>query len=294
MEIILVDDGSTDKETLMTIKRLDREYQNVITYFFNDGGSGSASRPRNKGIELATTEFITYLDPDNEAVNDGYAKLLKLFEKDENLDIAIGNMIKLDNKKQSNFIYYKTVMEQNHNNVINDTRQLLIDSNLRAQSIQALIVKKNIIVKNNLKMVENAGGQDTLFFQQLMLSSKKAKVINEVIHIYYAAVSNSVTNTITKKFFKKFYTLEKERLPFLIENNLLNVYMERRFNFYFKNWYLVRIKQIQKEDWKESIDTVYKIYTMYEKYIKKPDKDIERFVNLYKKGDYSNIVDYFS
>ena len=34
MEIILVDDGSTDQETLITIKRIEEEHDNVKTYYF--------------------------------------------------------------------------------------------------------------------------------------------------------------------------------------------------------------------------------------------------------------------
>ena len=68
MEILLIDDGSTDEETINTISDIKNKYTNVRTYSFTDGGSGTASRPRNKGIELATAKYVTYLDPDNEAI----------------------------------------------------------------------------------------------------------------------------------------------------------------------------------------------------------------------------------
>ncbi len=215
MQIIMVDDGSTDKNTLITINRIARENSNVVTYFFPEGGSGSASRARNRGVELANCEYVTYLDPDNEAVNDGYAKLLDLLKNNPNFDIAIGNMLKFDNSKVSHFKYYQTVTEAIHSRIIENPKQLLIDTSLRTQSIQALIVKTKVITENHLKMVEKAGGQDSLFFQELLLHSTRGAVIDLNIHIYYAAVSGSVTNTITKKFFDKYYTLEKERLPFL-------------------------------------------------------------------------------
>ena len=51
-------------------------------------------------------------------------------------------------------------------------------TNLRAQSIQALIVKREIIQENQLKMIENAGGQDTLFFYELLIHSQKSKVVD--------------------------------------------------------------------------------------------------------------------
>jgi glycosyltransferase involved in cell wall biosynthesis len=294
MEIIMIDDGSSDVETITTINRIAEQYKNVTVHFYNDNGSGSASRPRNKGAELASTKYITYLDPDNEAVNDGYARLLEEMKRDNELDMVIGNMTKLDNIKKGAFNYYKTVTESGYEDMIVDPRNLLIETNLKAQSIQALVVKKEIITDNKLKMVENAGGQDTLFFHELLLSSKKAKVINLDIHIYYAAVTGSVTNTITKKFFNKFHTIEIERLPFLQKNNLLEVYMEKRFNFYFKNWYLKRINKIDKEDQKESIDTLYHIYSLYEKHITQKDKDIAHFVSLYENQNYEQIINYFS
>lgn len=48
-QIILIDDGS-EKETLTIIDELACQYQNIIVYKYPRGGSGSASRARNKGL----------------------------------------------------------------------------------------------------------------------------------------------------------------------------------------------------------------------------------------------------
>lgn len=294
MEIIMVDDGSSEKETLQTIRRIAQKHSNVMTYFYPTGGSGSASRARNRGVELASCNYVTYLDPDNEAINDGYAKLLQTLKNDWDLDLVIGNMVKFDNKKISHFKYYQTVTEAIQSKIIRNPKQLLLETELRTQSIQALIVKRKIITNYHLKMVENAGGQDTLFFQELLLHSTKAAVLDLDIHIYYAAVSGSVTNTISSKFYEKYFTLEKERLSFLIKNELLELYMEKRFNFYFKNWYLIRIKRIEAQDLKESIDLLFNIYSLYKEYIVENSKEGEKFEALYKKGKYKKIAKYFS
>lgn len=107
-EIIFVDDGSTDEETRHVIQRLRRKYPNIVYYRF-ESGSGSASRPRNKGVELASTPYITYLDPDNEAIGDGYAQLYEKLKEDSSLDMVIGNIIKEDNRKRSVFNYHGTI-----------------------------------------------------------------------------------------------------------------------------------------------------------------------------------------
>lgn len=289
MEIILVDDGSTDQDTLMIIKRIEEECANVKTYYYRDGGSGSASRPRNKGAELATSPFITYLDPDNEAVNDGYAILLNMLMDDSTLDLVVGNILKFDNVKMSDFNYYRIVNNAISSDTINNPIELLKMTKLRAQSIQALIVKREIIQKNQLKMIEKAGGQDTLFFYELLIHAQKSKVVDLNIHIYYAAVTGSVTNTISKKFFNKFFVLEKERLPFLIKHDLLETYMSKRFNFYYKNWYLKRVKYISESDAKESLQILNEIYMLYKEYMINEDPEISEFINLYNRGKYDEI-----
>src|SRR5699024_6379042 len=53
MEIIFVNDGSTDDTTIKIINRLRRRYPDIV-YKENDSGSGSASKPRNQGARIAT------------------------------------------------------------------------------------------------------------------------------------------------------------------------------------------------------------------------------------------------
>src|SRR5699024_9141636 len=159
MEIIFVNDGSTDETTIKIINRLRRRHPDIVYYEF-ETGSGSASRPRNKGIHLATTELITYLDPDNEASGDGYHKMLEVM-KNQDVDMVVGNIIKEDNQKRTAGKYTGTIKKYNFNRLfISDPRDYLIRAAMRVQSIQALIVKKSVIVDNDIVMVEGAAGQD--------------------------------------------------------------------------------------------------------------------------------------
>lgn len=283
MEIIFVNDGSTDPLTNQIINRLRRQNPSIVYYEF-EKGSGSASRPRNKGAELASTPFITYLDPDNEATGDGYYELLEQMKLYPDVDIVIGNIIKEDNERRSLFNYYKTVLKYNHDEpLISDTHQFMKASGLRAQSIQALIVKSHIIKDHQIRMVEGAAGQDTMFFQELMLASRKALVIEENIHMYYAAVSGSVTNTVSKKFFDKYYILELERIPFLKKHHLLQSYLDNRFNFYIRGWYLVRLERVAPEERAEAVTRFLDIYSLYDDYERPENKDLNEIIDNLKK-----------
>ena len=284
MEIIFINDGSTDLETVKIINRLRRRYPNHIVYYEFENGSGSASRPRNKGVELATSKYITYLDPDNEAMGQGYAKLFNKITSDSEIDMVVGNIMKEDNGKKSSFQYSKTVKKYNQGSPnITNTHKFMEASGLRAQSIQALIVKKEIIEKNDIRMIEGAAGQDTMFFQELMLHSNNVSVINVYIHMYYAAVAGSVTNTIGSKFFDKYYILEKERIPFLQKHNLLDAYMNERFNFYIKGWYMKRFDRIKPEERQEAITKFLDIYSLYDGFKRPEDIELSTQIKELKK-----------
>jgi glycosyltransferase involved in cell wall biosynthesis len=291
MEIIIVDDGSTDDRTIKIVNRLERLYKNVKVYKFNDGGSGSASRPRNKGIELATTNYITFLDPDNEAVNDGYYKLYKILSNSD-YDLVIGDIKKLD-VKTSNINYYKSVVkfcdgrtEFEHK----DSKEFLKRTYFKAQSIQALMVKKDLIERNNLKMIPGAIGEDTLFYFQLIANAQKFKIIDKVIHIYYAGVKGSTVNNININFFKKYQSLEEAKYHFLKNEGLIEDYMNIRFNYYFKNWYIEKLKKINPEDNDEAIKILRNILNIYimNYDIKKIDSEILNTLKVNKKSLITN------
>lgn len=283
MEILFINDGSNDGITEKIIRRLMRKHPNIRLKSF-ETGSGSASRPRNIGAELATGDYITYLDPDNEAIGDGYARLFDELEADPSLDMVVGNIIKEDNKRKAYFNYYATAKKYNDGqDVIEDPKNYVERCGLRAQSIQALLIRRSIIQDNDIKMIEGAAGQDTLYFQELMLNSNKVKVVNEIIHMYYAAVTGSVTNTIKDKFFDKYYKLEIERIPFLQKHGLLDSYLEHRFNFYVRGWYLPRLERVEPEYRHRAVTRFLDIYSLYDKFEKPANKDLDNIIEELKK-----------
>lgn len=62
-ELILVDDGSTRGDVQQALSRWEAEDERVIVY---RRGNGGPSRARNAGTQLATGEYVMYLDADDE------------------------------------------------------------------------------------------------------------------------------------------------------------------------------------------------------------------------------------
>lgn len=89
IEIIVVNDGSTDGTELVCL-----EYTEYIVYAYQKNAGPSAAR--NKGIDLAKGEYITFADADDYMNTDYIQTLIELIEK-YNVKIAMCSYFKADN-----------------------------------------------------------------------------------------------------------------------------------------------------------------------------------------------------
>ncbi|MGO1182500.1 MAG: glycosyltransferase [Micrococcaceae bacterium] len=263
MEIILVDDGSDDAVTLETIERIRQEAPHVITYQFPQGGSGSASRPRNKGLELATAEFVTYLDPDNEAINDGYARLLNtMYTKD--VDFALGNMTRWrSGHTLTNYVGIMTKRVESADGVVTTGSRSLADLGFTPMSIQATVSRTSWLRGLGLEQPVGAVGQDSFFFQQMFYYAHRVGLLNDAIHTYYGEVESSVVNTVGVKFFQKYLPLESARAAWLTEVGLLDDYKQSRLEPFFTGWYLKKLESVAPKDRLEAESIVARLGRMY-------------------------------
>ena len=276
MEIILVDDGSTDGYTPSVVRTLEKKYPNVRVYFFNDGGSGSASRPRNKGVKMATSDYITFLDPDNEAINDAYSKMLRI-AKDEHVELVVGSVTIFDTKERP-WDLRPVSMRCYQSDNVSGGRELIEKLGYQPMSIQAMIINRKFLSHAGIEQVEGAIGEDTLFCWQLFYYAKKVKFTSLPAHIYYAARDTSIVNNITAKFFKKYLILEKVRIEWLKKSNMMDSHMELRFASFFKYWYLKNLACVVERDKVICHDILRRIVKMYDGYYKYDDETVNRFL----------------
>jgi 2-polyprenyl-3-methyl-5-hydroxy-6-metoxy-1,4-benzoquinol methylase len=256
MHILLVDDGSSDTKTKRTVRRLAEQYPNISTYFFPEGGSGSASRPRNKGIEILNTKYICFFDPDDEVFNKGYSKLLKKI-RTQNYDFIFGFAKRIFKGKHS----ARRVLEKNQ--LITKPKKFLIQNNFFNHNVQSCIFKRSFLIKNNLFFLEEAFGEDSLFFLKIMICAKNVYYLDIKIFQYYNDRINSAVNNITLEFFKQNLLKEKEQIKILTKYNLLEEYKNKQYHYFLKNWYNQKLEILEKQDLKESIKILKEIAYIY-------------------------------
>ena len=93
-EVILVDDGSTDKSGIICDK-LKSKYENIKVIHKSNGGLSSA---RNAGIKVEKGEWISFIDSDD-IVIENYIKIITSIIKNYHLDIVMFRYLPFNEEK---------------------------------------------------------------------------------------------------------------------------------------------------------------------------------------------------
>lgn len=266
MQVILVDDGSTDRKTVEIQQFLASIFPNIQTYAFPMGGSGSASRPRNKGISIASCSAITFLDPDNEISAQGYDKLLSRFQQAnqnaQQCDFVSGYQVKLaahpSVNAQHSFSPWPTLIR-------NPRKEFFESGMFPTVSTQAAIISRPFLVTNAINFVDGAVGQDTLFGWEVLLASRNPTFTREAFLIYYSERSSSVTNLVNAKFFEKSYRREIAQVDWLTQNHILRPYLARKYDDFLNGWYKDKLKYVPEDDLAVSKAYLRRIAQLYGK-----------------------------
>lgn len=207
IEIIVVNDGSTDKSADI-IKDYQSRYSNKIKYYEKE--NGGLSDARNYGMKYATGDFIAFLDSDDYVENTIYEKM---YNKaiDENCDFVECDFIwKYDNKevKDTGEIY-------------KDKHEMLANARVVAWN---KLIKKELIDIANIEFPKGMRYEDIEFFYKLIPHIKKFGFVKEYM-IYYVQRQNSIVNTQN----------ERTKEIFVVLGNVIDYYKEKGFYEEYKD-----------------------------------------------------------
>lgn len=163
IEIICINDCSTDN-SLEILNRYvaDDERIKIINFPENRG----AAAARNAGIDVATGEYIGFVDSDDYPDLDFYEKLHNR-AKETGADVAKGN--------------YKSAHDGYVDEYLNE--KIKEDKNNFAYAYCSAIFKRDIIIKNNLCFPDLSDMEDPVFTINFALAANKVEIVDTFVNI---------------------------------------------------------------------------------------------------------------
>lgn len=183
-ELILIDDGSTDKSG-----RIAEEYgfaDERITVFHQK--NLGVSLARNQGIDEATGNYVVFLDADDELIEDCLAKTVNIAEE-TNADVVAGRSCENQELFQDRIIWTGAEALENS-----------LKDYLFTYSACAKLIRREFIGKTRFTP-DIRINEDSYFVFQLLCKQNVFVLTNDVIYFYRANSESSSRTVFSEKYF---------------------------------------------------------------------------------------------
>ena len=202
-EMILVDDGSPDKCPELCDKWAATDSRIKVIHKSN----GGVSSARNSGLEIASGDYICFVDSDDTLPENGLHILMKSIEQ-RNVEVVFGafqfqygdRLLPHASRLPEGKYQFKDVLK----NFIDDGTL----SGFLLGSTCAALYKREIILKNHLRFVEGLkNNEDGLFNFELALLANSFAVINTPVYNYRQDYAPSKPNRMNENFGEKVFDI---------------------------------------------------------------------------------------
>ncbi|MEB7423208.1 glycosyltransferase family 2 protein [Mammaliicoccus sciuri] len=287
IEALFIDDLSTDN-SYEILKEYEKQ-NDFVKVIQLDKNSGSPSKPRNVGIKEAKGEYVTFLDADDWLDPKGMPILINQV-KENGSDVGFGHSIKHDDKsitKLARFTSFKV-----DNNLI----PYEINKIFRAVGPPGKILKRSIIIDNNIEFKHMKYGEDKLFFIEAISKCKTASMNDvPVYHVNRYSENDSLvkqTDIIEKSYLnldvlKEVLELDlQEAAEYQALSRIIEVdFISRLFN---RKRFLNRLN---KQPFYDIFDEMLKILEDYDKNIEDyiSNNRVINIYNLLKNKEYEKL-----
>mgnify|MGYP000853104879 FL=1 len=231
LEIILVDDGSTDNSGAIcdSLALLD---ERVIVIHQKNGGLSYA---RNRGTNLATGDYIMYLDADDWIDEETCLSAIKA-AIDERAEIVFwGYMKEFGEPRCQEFSLFDTDRVFWGESLLWLQRRLigLVGKELynptrtdAYNSAWGKLYLKSLISRNNISFIDTkvVGAEDVFFNIQAFNNASKIVYVNGLFNHYRQVNPEAITKNHNSTLFPRFLNLFDKITTFIKDNNLNNDY----------------------------------------------------------------------
>lgn len=185
LEIIVVDDGSTDCSTKIVEQYMKKDNRIRLIRQANM----NAAIARNRGIEWAKGEFVYFIDSDDVLYENSISIMVHMMIE-RSCDMVVGNYVLID---ENGIIYQKDKIK----NV--DFREPMELCGERAVPANKLY-RRDLITKNKVYFANVRIGQDSNFYLKYLLCCKKIEIVDDII-FGYRVLEGSISRSYSYKIF---------------------------------------------------------------------------------------------
>ena len=199
IEIIVVDDGSTDNSS----KVIEKIKSDRIKFIKNKENTNlGVSKTRNLALKQARGEYVGFVDGDDFVDVTMYEKMYNK-AKEENSDIVCCNYDRIYNSKR---MMCKVGESDEYGKSLHENPDLLMCG---VPYIWNKIFKKSIIDENKLEFKDFNIFEDLLFTYECFLKANKISLVDEVLYHYIRNRSSSVMSSFSYKLFDIFEVMKE-------------------------------------------------------------------------------------
>lgn len=189
IEIIVVDDGSTD-QTIDIVKNICENDARVKIVTQKNEGANAA---RKAGLKLATGEYVSFIDGDD-WIDKDMAMEVYLEASNAKCDIAMFNYVLAYDDENKNKVCYDNF----HENIQDNKYLELLLKQKISHNLWNRLYKRSLLLESDFYNVcSTSMGEDLAANILIALKKPRVKMIKKAYYYYYQR-SNSTMNTVTK------------------------------------------------------------------------------------------------
>lgn len=237
-ELIVINDGSTDRSEKIIKEFMNEHKQMQIHYIYQENNGQSSAR--NRGIEVASGEYIYFFDSDD-LIEENALEILYMKSNENNLDLLLFSGQSFYETQNAQTLKYKFdyLKKESYPIVLSGKEMFvkLLENDDYSTSPCLYFVRKSVLREKKLYFYEGIIHEDALFTFQLILSVDRTMVINEVLFRRRVRLNSTMTaNNHLKKFqgltrvliemdmFKQKIEIENMQLEYAIQNRMADAF----------------------------------------------------------------------
>lgn len=250
IEIILVNDGSTDRSNIICeeIKEIDSRVK--IIHQENKGVSAA----RNAGISIATGNYIGFVDPDDTVELNMYESMYNLILNTK-AEVCLCNYAIVDKRKRTPILLNTSKDLLNSHEIYETLILNMIASKDKNQPKEGIIgtvwrtlIKRDIIIQHQLSFIEGLPIMEDLLFTVSVLSKINTVCIDNNVHYNYIKNSDSAINQHRENLYELNVLVNKKLTNYLKENNLYIDAIPYLHNRYINTTEKLIINEVKSSD----------------------------------------------